>query len=91
MTINWQVDTHAKLPSTQAYVRDLSECVAQVRGAGATPAWVQVFLPDLGWLEFDPTNGVAESPDLIPIAAARTPDAQPSCHSPLFVCPHPHL
>jgi transglutaminase-like putative cysteine protease len=51
-----------------------SPAAAQVRGAGATHAWVQVFLPDLGWLEFDPTNGVAESPDLIPIAVARTPD-----------------
>jgi transglutaminase-like putative cysteine protease len=51
-----------------------SASVAQVRGAGATHAWVQVFLPDLGWLEFDPTNGVAESPDLIPVAVARTPD-----------------
>jgi transglutaminase-like putative cysteine protease len=47
---------------------------AGVRGAGATHAWVQVFLPDLGWLEFDPTNGLAESEDLIPVAAARTPD-----------------
>jgi len=47
---------------------------AEVRGAGATHAWVQVFLPDLGWLEFDPTNGVAESPDLIPVAVARTPE-----------------
>jgi transglutaminase-like putative cysteine protease len=47
---------------------------AAVRGAGATHAWAQVFLPDLGWLEFDPTNGIAESPDLIPIAVARTPD-----------------
>jgi len=47
---------------------------ANVRGAGATHAWAQVFLPDLGWLEFDPTNGVAESPDLIPIAVARIPE-----------------
>ena len=47
---------------------------ATVRGAGATHAWAQVFLPDLGWLEFDPTNGVAESPDLIPIAVARRPE-----------------
>jgi transglutaminase-like putative cysteine protease len=46
---------------------------AAVRGAGATHAWAQVFLPDLGWLEFDPTNGVAESSDLIPVAVARTP------------------
>lgn len=43
------------------------------RGAGATHAWCEVFLPDLGWTEFDPTNALAESPDLIPIAATRTP------------------
>jgi transglutaminase-like putative cysteine protease len=47
---------------------------AAVRGAGATHAWAQVFLPDLGWLEFDPTNGVAESQDLIPVAVARIPE-----------------
>lgn len=44
-----------------------------LRGAGATHAWCEVFLPDLGWMEFDPTNGLAESPDLIPVAVARTP------------------
>lgn len=46
----------------------------EVRGAGATHAWCEVFLPDLGWIEFDPTNGLAESPDLIPVAVARTPE-----------------
>jgi transglutaminase-like putative cysteine protease len=45
----------------------------EIRGAGATHAWCEVFLPDLGWLEFDPTNGLAESPDLIRVAATRTP------------------
>lgn len=44
-----------------------------VRGAGATHAWCEVFLPDLGWTEFDPTNALAESEDLIPVAIARTP------------------
>jgi transglutaminase-like putative cysteine protease len=44
-----------------------------IRGAGATHAWCEVFLPDLGWLEFDPTNGLSESPDLIRVAATRTP------------------
>ena len=44
-----------------------------VRGAGATHAWCEVFLPELGWTEFDPTNGLAESPDLIPVAVTRTP------------------
>ena len=44
-----------------------------MRGAGATHAWVEVFLPDLGWTEFDPTNGIAESRDLIRIAVSRRP------------------
>jgi transglutaminase-like putative cysteine protease len=49
-----------------------------IRGAGATHAWCEVFLPELGWTEFDPTNALAESPDLIPVAVARTPaDAAP--------------
>jgi transglutaminase-like putative cysteine protease len=46
---------------------------AAVRGAGATHAWCEVFLPELGWTEFDPTNALAESPDLIPVAVTRTP------------------
>lgn len=46
---------------------------SEIRGAGATHAWCEVFLPDLGWTEFDPTNALAESGDLIPVAVARTP------------------
>jgi YD repeat-containing protein len=51
----------------------LHDPVGAARGAGATHAWCEVFLPDLGWTEFDPTNGLAESADLIPVAATRTP------------------
>lgn len=47
---------------------------SDVRGAGATHAWCDVFLPGLGWTEFDPTNGLVASPDLIPVAASRTPE-----------------
>lgn len=50
-----------------------SPSASRIRGAGATHAWCEVFLPDLGWIEFDPTNGLAESPDLIRVAATRTP------------------
>ena len=42
-------------------------------GSGATHAWCEVFLPDLGWIEFDPTNGLMESSDLIRVATTRTP------------------
>jgi transglutaminase-like putative cysteine protease len=44
-----------------------------VRGAGATHAWCEVFLPHLGWTEFDPTNALVESADLLPVAVTRTP------------------
>lgn len=27
-------------------------------GAGASPAWCSVWIPDHGWLDFDPTNGI---------------------------------
>jgi transglutaminase-like putative cysteine protease len=42
-------------------------------GGGNTHAWVQVFLPGSGWIEFDPTNGVASNPGLIRVAVARDP------------------
>lgn len=42
-------------------------------GAGSTHAWCEVFLPDIGWIEFDPTNGLMEAPDLIRVATTRTP------------------
>jgi transglutaminase-like putative cysteine protease len=40
-------------------------------GGGATHAWVQIFLPGAGWVEFDPTNGIIGSKDLIRVGVAR--------------------
>lgn len=51
----------------------LHDPAGSARGAGATHAWCEAFLPDVGWMEFDPTNGQAESADVIPVAATRTP------------------
>ena len=42
-------------------------------GGGATHAWVQVYIPDAGWIEFDPTNGIEGTRDLIRVAVARDP------------------
>ncbi|MEM9168318.1 MAG: transglutaminase family protein [Pseudomonadota bacterium] len=46
---------------------------ATIVGAGATHAWIQVFLPGAGWIEFDPTNGLVASGNLIRTGVARTP------------------
>ena len=37
-------------------------------------AWLEVYLPGAGWIEFDPTNGLAGSDRLIRVATARDPD-----------------
>jgi transglutaminase-like putative cysteine protease len=42
-------------------------------GTGATHAWVQVYLPGAGWVEFDPTNGLVGGAHLIRVAVARDP------------------
>jgi len=42
-------------------------------GAGSTHAWVQVYLPGAGWVEFDPTNGLVGGPHLIRVGVARDP------------------
>jgi transglutaminase-like putative cysteine protease len=42
-------------------------------GGGNTHAWVRIFLPGSGWVEFDPTNGIVGSSGLIRAAVARDP------------------
>jgi hypothetical protein len=42
-------------------------------GGGATHAWADVFVPGAGWVEFDPTNRIFASRNLIHVAKTRTP------------------
>jgi len=42
-------------------------------GGGETHAWVQIYLPGAGWVEFDPTNALAGSRNLIRVAVTRDP------------------
>jgi transglutaminase-like putative cysteine protease len=51
----------------------VSEGPAAARGAGATHAWLRVYLPGAGWVEFDPTNGIVGSRGLIRVAVVRDP------------------
>ncbi|TGD96280.1 transglutaminase family protein [Methylobacterium nonmethylotrophicum] len=62
----------ARFVSGYLYVPE-RDGVALHAGGGATHAWVQVYLPGAGWVEFDPTNGIAGNRDLIRVAVARHP------------------
>lgn len=53
-------------------------------GGGSTHAWVQVYLPRTGWIEFDPTNGIVGNRDLIRVAVARDPAQAIPLHGTYF-------
>lgn len=42
-------------------------------GGGHTHAWIRVYLPGCGWVEFDPTNGIVGNADLVRVAVTRDP------------------
>ena len=41
-------------------------------GASAPHAWAEVYLPAVGWIELDATNGLVDDGDLIPVASAAS-------------------
>lgn len=41
-------------------------------GSSSPHAWAEVYLPALGWIELDATNGLIDDGDLIPVASAAT-------------------
>ena len=45
----------------------------EVQGGGATHAWAAIYLPQAGWIEYDPTNGLIAEENLIRVAVTRDP------------------
>ena len=41
-------------------------------GSSSPHAWAEIYLPALGWVELDATNGLVDDGDLIPVASAAT-------------------
>lgn len=64
----------ARFVSGYLYDPSLDGVESDVTGGGATHAWVQVYLPGAGWLEFDPTNGTHGGTNLVPVAVSRAPE-----------------
>ena len=63
----------AHFVSGYVYVPPAGTGDVQTVGGGHTHAWVQVYLPSCGWVEFDPTNGLVGNRDLVRVAVARDP------------------
>jgi transglutaminase-like putative cysteine protease len=61
----------ARFVSGYLYSPALDGADGTYQGAGATHAWLQVYLPGAGWLTFDPTNNLVGGTDLIRVAFAR--------------------
>jgi transglutaminase-like putative cysteine protease len=61
----------ARFVSGYLYDERLIGADAGLVGGGATHAWLQVYLPGAGWVEFDPTNALIAGRNLIRVAVAR--------------------
>ena len=44
----------------------------ELSGGGSTHAWADVFIPGVGWIEFDPTNRIVAGRNLLRVAVTRT-------------------
>jgi transglutaminase-like putative cysteine protease len=61
----------ARFVSGYLYDERLVGAAGGMVGSGATHAWVQIYLPGAGWVEFDPTNALVGGRNLIRVAVAR--------------------
>jgi transglutaminase-like putative cysteine protease len=46
----------------------------KLKGADASHAWISVWAPELGWVDFDPTNGIMPANEHITVAHGRDYD-----------------
>ena len=58
---------------------------------GSTHAWAQIYLPGMGWIDFDPTSGSAGSIGLVSVAVVRDPYHAVPLHGTFIGFPSDHL
>jgi transglutaminase-like putative cysteine protease len=51
---------------------------------GSTHAWAQVYLPSVGWIDFDPTSGAPGAASLVTVAVVRDPHHALPLHGTYF-------
>jgi transglutaminase-like putative cysteine protease len=63
----------ARFVSGYLYDSALVDASSGLVGGGATHAWLEIFIPGAGWIEFDPTNALVGGRNLIRVAVTRDP------------------
>jgi transglutaminase-like putative cysteine protease len=58
---------------------------------GSTHAWAQIYLPGIGWLDFDPTSGSVGKIGLVTVAVVRDPRHALPLHGTFFGFSSDHL
>jgi hypothetical protein len=58
---------------------------------GSTHAWAQIYLPCIGWIDFDPTSGRIGNIDLVSVAVVRDPQHAIPLHGTFIGSPSDHL
>lgn len=61
----------ARIVTGYLYTPPPKNGVRAVRGAEATHAWADIYVPGAGWIVYDPTNGTIGGRDLIRVAVTR--------------------
>jgi transglutaminase-like putative cysteine protease len=59
--------------------------------SGSTHAWAQIYLPGVGWIDFDPTRGSAGTFGLVTVAFVRDPCHATPLHGTFVGFPSDHL
>lgn len=58
---------------------------------GATHAWAQVYLPRMGWTDFDPTSGTVGRQNLVTVALVADPEDATPLHGTFLGFPGDHI
>jgi transglutaminase-like putative cysteine protease len=64
----------ARFVTGYLYDPRMAESAEAVVGGGATHAWCDIYIPGVGWVEFDPTNALAGGQNLVRVATVRAPE-----------------